>query len=179
MKLITEFIPLIVFFVLYKLYDIQTATIGILIATLIMLPIVYFRDKQIPTMLLVTAVMVAIFGGLTIYLDDPHFIMIKPTIINMMFASVLIGGVIIKKPLIKYIMQHAFEMEDKYWLKFSLRWGLFFIFIAVLNECIWRNFSEEFWVNFKVFGMLTLSIVFTMSQVPFLNTHAKMVTDKE
>jgi intracellular septation protein len=97
----------------------------------------------------------------------------KPTIVNVIFASILLGGLYFKKPLLKFALGSALELSDKGWSLLSLRWGLFFLFLAALNEFIWRNSTEDFWVNFKVFGMLTLTMVFSLLQLPLIKKYGK------
>ena len=119
----------------------------------------------------VTAVLVVVFGGLTFWLDDPRFIKIKPTIINLLFAGVLIGGLITRRPLLKMLFGEAFNLTEEGWRKLSVRWTLFFLVLAALNEVVWRNFSEAAWVNFKVFGILPLTLVFAMAQIGLIKRH--------
>jgi intracellular septation protein len=119
----------------------------------------------------VTAVLVVVFGGLTFWLDDPRFIKIKPTIINLLFAGVLIGGLITRRPLLKMLFGEAFNLTEEGWRKLSVRWTLFFLVLAALNEVVWRNYSEAAWVNFKVFGILPLTLVFAMAQIGLIKRH--------
>ena len=128
------------------------------------IPLDYRSDKSALAPL-ITGGVVMVMGGLTIALHDPSFIKIKPTIVNLTFAGILLGGVVVgKRGLLKYVLDVAFSLTDEGWRILSKRWGFFFLFLAALNECIWRNFSEDFWVNFKVFGMFTLTIAFAVSQ---------------
>ena len=120
---------------------------------------------------MVTAVLVVVFGGLTFWLDDPRFIKIKPTIINLLFAGVLFGGLLTGRPLLKLLFGEAFRLTEEGWRKLSVRWALFFLALAVLNEIVWRNFSEAAWVNFKVFGILPLTIVFAMAQIGLIKRY--------
>ena len=170
-KLISELGPLVVFFVLYKYYSINHATIGIMIATLFSTAINFYLEKKISYLPLLTCALVAVFGGITIYSGDTRYIKMKPTAINLLFFSILIGGVFVKKGLLKYVFGHTIKMSDNNWLIFSKRWALYFLFVAILNEVIWRNFSENLWVTFKVFGIMGLTVVFILSQLPFLTLH--------
>lgn len=170
-RLLLDFAPLAVFFVAYKFYGIMAATAAIMAVTFISLFITYHYEKKLSIMPLVTGVMVAVFGTLTLILDDAQFIKMKPTLVNLIFASVLLVGVAMKKGLLKYVLGAAFSLHEEGWRKISFRWGLFFLFLAVLNEYIWRNYSQDFWVNFKVFGMFTLTIVFTIMQVPLVKKY--------
>ena len=126
----------------------------------------------IAIMPLVTGVFVLVFGGLTLYLQDEIFIKMKPTIVNMIFATILLGGLLFGKSLLAYIFGSAFKLDEEGWKKLTLRWGLFFIFLAVLNEVVWRNFSSDFWVNFKVWGTMPLTMIFMLFQFPLLKAHA-------
>ena len=120
---------------------------------------------------MVTAVLVVVFGGLTFWLDDPRFIKIKPTIINLLFAGVLFGGLMMRRPLLKLLLGEAFNLTEEGWRKLSMRWALFFLVLAALNEVVWRNFSEAAWVNFKVFGILPLTLVFAMAQIGLIKRY--------
>jgi len=119
-------------------------------------------------------VLLSVFGSITIISGNPIFIKIKPTLLNILIAIALFVGVYFKKPLFKYLMESAIKMDDQAWLKYSARWAYFFLFLAGVNEFIWRNFPEAFWVNFKVFGMLPLTITFMLCQLPFLKKHAEL-----
>jgi intracellular septation protein len=164
-----ELLPLIVFFVAYHFGDLMLATAAIMFATLLVLCLSYLLHRKIAINPLISGALVGIFGGLTLALNDPTFIKIKPTLVNLLFASILLGGLFLfEKPLLKYLLQMAMELTEEGWHKLTSRWGYFFIFMACLNEFIWRNFSEEFWVGFKVFGMLPLSILFMMLQLPLI-----------
>ena len=120
---------------------------------------------------LISGIAIAVLGGLTLYLRNDYFIKIKPTLVNLLFASILLGGLYFRKSMFKYVLGHAFQLTEEGWRRLSLRWGLFFICLAVLNEVIWRNFSTDFWVNFKVFGMFTLTMVFTIFQLPLIKKY--------
>ncbi len=168
MKNILEFIPLLLFFIFYKKVGIISATLILVVATAISVAILMVKTGKIAKMPLFSAIILGIFGFFTWYFQDPIFIKMKPTILNSLFAVIFIGGYYLKKPLLKYVFDGALEMPDNAWLTLGLRFGLFFIFLAIINEFIWRNFSEEFWVSFKVFGFLPMSIIFTISQLPFM-----------
>ena len=164
-RLLLDFAPLAVFFVAYKLYGIMAATAAIMAMTVLSLAVIYILERKIAVTPLVTGIMVTVFGSLTLFLNDATFIKMKPTIINLIFAAILIIGYMLGKGLLQYILGQAFQLSEQGWRIISLRWGLFFMFLAALNEYIWRNYPEEFWVNFKVFGMFTLTMLFTLSQV--------------
>ena len=119
----------------------------------------------------VGAVIVLLFGGLTIYFDNEVFFKMKPTIINLLFAAILYGGILINKPLLKYLLGAALKLEDVGWRILTLRWIGFFIALAVLNEIVWRTQSTDIWVNFKVFGILPITFIFTMTQFPLIKKY--------
>lgn len=172
-----EVLPLVVFFAVYKFSDLIAATGALVVVTIVTISITYMVERRVPMMPLISAIVLSFFGGLTLISGDGIFIKIKPTLVNIVFASILFAGAYMKKPLLKYLMESAFKMDDEAWLKFSLRWGFFFLFLAGLNEVIWRNFSEDFWVKFKVFGMLPISVLFTATQIPFLKKN--MIEEEE
>ena len=171
-KLLSEFLPLAVFFITYKYYGLINATAALVIVTFITLTVYYLVHRTIPIATLISALLVGFFGFLTYYSGNPLFIKIKPTIINSAFALILIGGAVFKKGLLKPLMGSVFQLSDKHWIQLSLRWGFFFIGLAILNECIWRHYPEAFWVKFKVFGMLPLTMLFAMLQMPFILKHS-------
>ena len=173
-KFVADFAPLIIFFIIYfnNENDLKVAIPPFIIATLIALITIYFLEKKISMVPLVSAVLITLFGGLTLYFDNKIFFYMKPTIINVLFASVLFfGRYFTKKPLLKIFFQNAFNLEDEGWKKLNYRWIGFFIFIAILNEIVWRTQSEVFWVNFKVWGLLPISFLFAASQVPLINKY--------
>ena len=170
-KLILDLGPLLLFFLAYRTFGLLAATGTLIAFTLLSLALFYWREKRVAMMPLVSAIAVTIFGGLTLVLKDELFIKMKPTFVNLLFAAILIGGVYYKKPLLKFLLSDAFSISDEGWMKLSLRWGWFFIFLAGLNETIWRNFSTDFWVDFKVFGMFTLTMAFTLSQLPLIKKY--------
>ena len=173
-KLLTDFGPLFIFFVIYFRFE-QNLMIAIppfVIATLVALFIVYFLEKKIPAVPLMSGIIITLFGGLTLYFDNKIFFYMKPTIINLIFAGVLFfGKYFTKKPLLKIFFQTALNLEDEGWKKLSDRWIGFFIFVAILNEIVWRTQSEAFWVNFKVWGLLPISFLFAASLVPLINKY--------
>lgn len=173
LKLLLDIGPLVAFFLAYRFSGVFAATAAIMAATIISLLVTYYIEKKIAIMPLVSGVVIAVFGSLTLLLQDEQFIKMKPTLVNLIFASILLGGVYFKKSLLKYVLESAMELSDEGWRILSLRWGVFFIFLALLNEFIWRNFSTDFWVNFKVFGMLTLTMLFTILQIPLIKKYGK------
>ncbi len=181
LKLALEFGPLVAFFGAYAwakgdaahagagdVTRIIYATIALMIATTVSLVASWLLLKRAPIMPLVTGVFVLIFGGLTIYLRDPTFIKIKPTIVNMLFAIILAAGLFLRRPLLKFALGEILQMREEGWRLLTLRWIGFFVFLAILNETIWRNFSEETWVSFKTFGMMPLTFFFMMSQITLI-----------
>ena len=171
-KLFIDIGPLAVFFIYYKISgDLIEAILPLMIATVFSVLISYILEKKIPIMPTLGAGIVVIFGGLTIIFDNKIFIFMKPTIINIMFAAILYGGIILKKPLLKYLLGSALKLEEEGWTILTQRWTAFFIALAVLNEIVWRTMSEEFWVSFKVFGILPITFIFTMTQFPLIKKY--------
>ena len=173
-KLLTDFGPLLIFFVIYFNYDqnLMLAIPPFIIATLIALAVVYFLEKKIPMMPLMSGIIITLFGGLTLYFDNKIFFYMKPTIINLLFAGVLFfGKYFTRKPLLKIVFQNALNLESEGWKKLNYRWIYFFIFVAILNEIVWRTQSEAFWVHFKVWGLIPISFLFIASQVPLIKKY--------
>ena len=173
-KFIADFGPLLVFFTIYfnNENDLKIAIPPFIIATLVALVVVYFLEKRIPMVPLVSGILITLFGGLTLYFDNKIFFYMKPTIINLLFAAVLFfGKFFTQKPLLKIFFQNAFNLKDEGWKKLNYRWIGFFIFVAILNEIIWRTQSEVFWVNFKVWGLLPISFIFAARQFPLINKY--------
>ena len=173
-KFITDFGPLLVFLIIYfkNNNDLKLAIPPFIIATLIALIVVYLLEKKIPIIPLTSGILITLFGGLTLYFDNKIFFYMKPTIINLLFAIVLfLGPYITKKPLLKTFFQNSLNLRDEGWNKLNYRWIYFFISIAILNEIVWRTQSEVFWVNFKVWGLLPITFLFTASQVPLINKY--------
>ena len=173
-KLIADFGPLLIFFIIYfrSENDLKVAIPPFIIATLISLVVIYVLEKKISIVPLTGGILITLFGGLTLYFDNKIFFYMKPTIINLLFAIVLFfGKFFTKKPLLKIFFQNAFNLEDEGWKKLNYRWISFFIFVAVLNEIVWRTQSEAFWVNFKVWGLLPISFIFAASQFPLINKY--------
>jgi len=166
-----NFSPLLIFFVIYFKYgqDLMLAIPPFIIATLVALAIVYFLEKKVSMVPLIGGIVITLFGGLALYFDNKIFFYMKPTILSLLLAGVLsFGKLFTKKPLIKILYQDALDLEDEVWQKLNNRWIYFFIFLAVLNEIVWRTQSEVFWVNFKVWGLLPITILFGLSQLPLM-----------
>ena len=173
-KVAADFGPLLIFFIIYfnNENDLKIAIPPFIIATLISLIIIYFLEKRIPVVPLTGGILITFFGGLTLYFDNKVFFYMKPTIINLLFAGILFfGKYFTKKSLLKIFFQTAMNLEDEGWKKLNSRWIVFFIFIAILNEIVWRTQSEVFWVNFKVWGLLPISFLFAASQITLINKY--------
>jgi intracellular septation protein len=147
------------------------ATAMFMVAMLISLVATKALLGRLPVMPLVSGVFVLIFGGLTLWLQDETFIKLKPTIVNGIFAAALLGALALGKSLLPYMLDSVFKLDDEGWRKLTFRWGLFFIVLAVLNEVVWRNFSNEFWAGFKVWGVMPLTAVFAVAQTPLIMRH--------
>jgi intracellular septation protein len=145
------------------------ATALFMVAMLISLAVSLALTRRLPIMPFITGIVVVVFGGLTLWLQDDTFIKMKPTIVNVLFGSVLLGGLAFGKALLGYVFDSVFKLTDEGWRKLTFRWGLFFFVLAILNEIVWRNFSTDTWVTFKVFGIMPLTFLFTLSQLPLLN----------
>ena len=167
-KLLIDIGPLAVFFIFYTRSGLQASILPFMIATVIAVLFSYILEKKIPIMPTVGAAIVLLFGGLTIYFDNDVFFKMKPTIINVLFAVILYGGILINKPLLKYLLGAALKLEEAGWKILTQRWIGFFIALAVLNEIVWRTQSTDVWVNFKVFGILPITFIFTMTQFPLI-----------
>ena len=172
-KFIADFGPLLIFFTIYfNNNDLKLAIPPFIIATLIALAVVYVLEKRIPMVPLTSGILITTFGGLTLYFDNKIFFYMKPTIINLLFAGVLFfGKFFTQKSLLKIFFQNALNLENDGWKILNQRWILFFLFVAILNEIVWRTQSEMFWVNFKVWGLIPISFIFAVSQVPLINKY--------
>jgi intracellular septation protein len=168
LKLALEFGPLAVFFFANSQYGIFPGTAAFMVATVAALAASYVLMRTIPKMPLITAVFVLIFGGLTLYLADETFIKLKPTIVNLMFASILFIGLVTRRLLIKIVLEGAFQLTERGWLLLTRAWIAFFLFLAALNEVVWRNFSTDTWVDFKVFGVMPLTLLFSFALMPII-----------
>ena len=171
-KLLIELGPLIAFFIAYKTLGIFWATGTAMLGTLIMVAISYAMYGHIPVVLMITASVVCIFGGLTFWFNDPRFAYIKPTIINGIFATVLAGGLLRGKSLIKYVFGETLQLTDEGWRTLTVRWALFFAAMASLNEVIWRFMTENTWAYFKFPGMLIVTAIFAVAQTGVIQRSA-------
>ena len=173
-KFVTEFGPLLVFFSFYYRSDksLEIAIPPFIIATLIALIIVWIMEKKIPMVPLIGGILITFFGGLTIYFNNPVFIYIKPTIINVLFGLVfLFGKFFTNEPILKKMLGKTLQLTDEGWSILNTRWIFFFFSLAILNEIVWRTQTEEFWVNFKVWGMLPITFIFTAFQFNIINKY--------
>ena len=163
--------PLAVFFIANARADIFVATGAFMVAILVSLVVTYSIERRLPLLPVVTALMVLAFGSLTLILNDETFIKLKPTIANVLIAAALFIGLAIGRPFLKVVLGTVFELDEEGWRKLTWRWAWFFLFLAVLNEIVWRNSSTDVWVNFKVFGIMPLTILFSLSQLPMLKRY--------
>jgi intracellular septation protein len=170
-KLLIDIGPLAVFFIFYTRSGLQASILPFMLATVIAVLFSYILEKKIPIMPTVGAGIVLLFGGLTIYFDNDIFFKMKPTIINVLFAVILYGGILFNKPLLKYLLGAALKLEETGWKILTQRWIGFFIALAILNEIVWRTQSTDVWVNFKVFGILPITFIFTMTQFPLIKKY--------
>lgn len=148
-----------------------TATAVFMAASVVALVVHYALTRHLPVMPLVSGIVVIAFGGLTLWLHDETFIKMKPTIVNTLFGVILLGGLAFGRSLITYVLDAAFTLTEEGWRKLTFRWGVFFLVLAVLNEIVWRNFSTDTWVAFKVWGTMPLTFLFIATQVPLLMKH--------
>jgi intracellular septation protein len=172
LKLALDLGPLALFFFANTRYGIFAATATFMVAVIAALIVSYVLTRHFPIMAVVTAIVVVVFGGLTLFLHDATFIKVKPTIIYALFGAVLLGGLAFNKPLLGVVLDSIFQLTGEGWRKLTLRWAIFFFALAVLNEIVWRNVSTDVWVDFKVFGVMPLTLVFGALQVPLLKKYA-------
>jgi intracellular septation protein len=166
-----DFGPLVVFFATYQYFGIFTATACFMAAVLIALGAGYVRERRLSPMPLFTAVLVLVFGGLTLYLRNDVFIKMKPTVLYALFGSLLLGGLAFNQLLIKHVFAQAFVLSEAGWRSLTWRWAIFFFCIATLNEIVWRNFSTSTWVYFKVWAVIPLIFLFALAQTPLILRH--------
>ena len=170
-KLLIEMGPLVAFFIGNWKAGIFWGTGIFMVATIVALTASWVLTRKIAMVPLVSAIFVAIFGLLTLWLHSELFIKVKVTLINALFGVVLLGGVAMGRSYLKLVMGEAVKLTEQAWRTLSLRWGLFFLALAVLNEVVWRNVSTDAWVNFKVFGLLPITLVFALANAPFMSKH--------
>jgi intracellular septation protein len=172
LKLALDIGPLILFFAANAKFGIYAATGTFMAAVLIALAVSYVLTKHVAIMPLVTAAIVLVFGGLTLVLHDDLFIKLKPTIIYVLFGGALMGGLAFDKPLLGMVFDSVFHLREEGWRKLTVRWTLFFFALAILNEIVWRTQTTDFWVSFKLFGVVPLTFLFAALQVPLLTKYA-------
>jgi intracellular septation protein len=173
LKLVLDIGPLILFFAANAKFGIYAATGAFMAAVLIALAVSYALTRHVAIMPLVTAVIVLVFGSLTIVLHNDVFIKLKPTIIYVLFGGTLLVGLAFGKSFIGVLFESVFDLTDEGWRKLTWRWGVFFLALAVVNEIVWRNFSTDFWVSFKLFGVVPLTFLFGALQYPLLMRYAR------
>ncbi len=171
LKLVLEMGPLVLFFIANQRAGIFFATGLFVAATLTSLAICYMLVGKLPTMPLVSGVVIVVFGGLTLALQDELFIKLKPTIVNTLFGLILLGGLYFRKPLLALVLDSMFDLTEEGWRKLTFRWAMFFFVLALLNEIVWRTQTTDVWVSFKVFGIMPLTIAFALAQTPLLMRH--------
>jgi intracellular septation protein len=187
LKLVLELGPLVLFFIANAYSDrfgvpegrrIFAATAVFIVATLVALTVHYALVRKLPIMPLVSGVVVVVFGGLTLWLDNETFIKLKPTIVNTLFGVVLLVGLYFDKPLLAVVLDSVFELTDEGWRKLTFRWALFFFVLAALNEIVWRTQSTDTWVSFKVFGIMPITVAFALAQTPLLMRYEAKRTER-
>jgi intracellular septation protein len=171
MKLLIEMGPLVAFFIANWKAGIFWGTGIFMAATAVSLITSWVLTRKLAMVPLVSAVFVALFGALTLWLHSDLFIKVKVTLINALFGAVLLGGVAMGRSYLKLIMGEAVKLTEQAWRTLSIRWGVFFLALAVLNEIVWRNASTDTWVNFKVFGLLPITLIFAFANAPFMSKH--------
>ncbi len=173
LKLALEAGPLALFFVINSRFGLMAGTGVFMLATTLALAVNWLLERRLPVMPLVGCFFVLVFGGLTLWLNDELFIKIKPTVVNLLLSATLFAGLYLKRNLLKVVLGAALDLEDAGWRILTVRWAWFFLLLAVLNEIVWRHFGTEMWVNFKVFGIMPLSIAFSLAQIPVIMKHQK------
>jgi intracellular septation protein len=170
-KLVLEAGPLVVFFVTNSWFGIFKATGAFMVATILALVVSRMKFGRIPIMPLVSGFFILVFGGLTLYFAEEYFIKIKPTIVNLLFSVILFGGLLAGHSLLRHLFGEVFKLQDRGWRLLTFRWACFFIFLAVVNEIVWRNFSTEFWAGFKLMGIMPITMIFAISQLGLLQKY--------
>ena len=176
-KILIEMGPLLVFFITNARMGIFEATAAFMGAIVLSLAASWVLERRLPIMPLVTAGFVLTFGTLTLVLADDLFIKLKPTVVNVLFAAILFGGLAKKRSLLRPLLESSMKLDAEGWRTLTLRWACFFVFLAIVNEIVWCNTSTDTWVSFKVFGILPLTIAFTITQIPLIQRHE--VRDEE
>jgi intracellular septation protein len=175
-KQLLELLPLLVFFLVYLKKNMVWATGALAIASVLVIGLIYVKDRTLSKAQIIGVMLVVVFGGLTVYFNDPAYLVAKVSVINVLFGLVLLGGYLFKRAFIKDLMGEAMALPDHAWMSLSLRWAFFFFFLAALNLVIWFNFSEKVWAAFKLGGLLGLTLLFAFANAPFMAKH--MIEDK-
>ena len=174
LKFVTDFGPLLIFFTIYYKSgnNLSVAIPPLIVSTIVAVGAVYFIERKIPYIPLAGGIVISLFGGLTLYFDNPVFLYMKPTIVNVIFAfTLIVGKTFFNRNFLKFFFKTAFQLDEIGWDKLNNRWACFFIFLAILNELVWRTQPETTWVNFKVWGILPITFIFTAIQLPMINRH--------
>ena len=166
-----EYLPLVVFGLVYIFKDLLTAALALIIVSIITIPILWIKRRRVPIVLIVTTLLWIVLVSMTVMLDNTNFIKMKPTIVSLFFAGILLISNTCKRYPLKYLFSASLQMDHKHWSVFSFRLSLYFVFVAMVNEYIWRTQSEVFWVSFKLFGFSLGILCFLLSQLPFLKKH--------
>jgi intracellular septation protein len=178
LKLVLDIGPLVLFFAANSKFGIFAATGAFMVAVLAALAVSYVMTRHIAIMPVVTAVIVLVFGGLTLVLHDELFIKVKPTLIYILFGGTLVGGLLFGKPLLGIVFDSVFHLREEGWRKLTWRWAFFFFALAILNEIVWRTQTTDFWVSFKLFGVVPLTFLFAALQYPLLTKYSIESSDK-
>ena len=171
LKMALDLGPLLIFFAANALSDIFTATAVFMAAITLSMALTFAIERKVSPMPVLTCALVLVFGGLTLWLSNENFIKIKPTILYSMFAAVLVGGLAFNRLFIKYLLGQTMQLADPAWRSLTWRWSVFFLMLAIVNEFVWRNTSTDTWVAFKVWGVFPLTLLFALSQTPFIARH--------
>ena len=171
LKLVLEMGPLVAFFVTNYKFGIFPATGVLMVCVVATLIASWILTRHLPVMPVVTCVAVVFFGALTFLFNDELFIKLKPTIVNSIFGAILLGALALGKPLLPVVLDSVLKLTDEGWRKLTLRWGLFFFLLAAINEIVWRTQTTDFWVSFKAFGIMPLTIGFALAQLPLIMKH--------
>lgn len=171
LRLVVEAGPLAAFFVSNSKFGIMTGTAVFMVATVVALLVSWRFERRVPVMPVVGAGFVLVFGGLTLWLNDDLFIKIKPTLVNLLLATVLFAGYLLRRNVLKHVLGTVISLTDEGWRTLGVRWAWFFLVLAGVNEVVWRSLSTDDWVNFKVFGIMPLTLLFSVLQAPFILRH--------
>jgi intracellular septation protein len=179
LKLLIEIGPLVVFFLVNSRANVFWGTGAFMAATVVSLAASMILFGRVPTMPLISGAFIIVFGALTLWLQNDLFIKLKPTIVNVLFGSILLIGLAFKTSLLKHVLSEAFDLTDEGWRILTLRWALFFFVLAILNEIVWRNSSTDFWISFKAWGVMPLTMIFAMLQLGLIKAHQSPPSDSK